>query len=92
MAGKAFRRLIAEPQFEIVAMRTDQTHSALEFGGPLRGQFLQQRGLEEFDATVPLAASSSTASTPNCGSESAAGTRSRGQQLIRLLHLGGQVG
>ena len=45
MAGITFRGLLTEPQLQIIAMRTDQTHSALEFGDRLFGQFLQQRRL-----------------------------------------------
>ena len=49
MACKAFRGLIAERQLEIVAMRSDQTHSTLDFPLPHLHQLMKKRGLEDFD-------------------------------------------
>ena len=47
MTGKAFRRLVAEPQLQIVAVRADQAHAALQFGVTSAGQRGQQCGLQE---------------------------------------------
>ena len=55
MAGKAFGGLIAKPQFQVVAVRTDQTHPALQFGVPPRRQRRQQSSLEKLPIGVPRA-------------------------------------
>ena len=47
VARKAFRNLIAEPQLEVVAVRTDQADPAFEFGVAPARQRVEQRGLEQ---------------------------------------------
>lgn len=52
MARISFRRLIAEDQFEVVAMRTDQAHSPFDFLGTHLREPLQERGLDQFTVVV----------------------------------------
>ena len=53
VAGKAFRRLIAEHQLQVVAVRADQTHAALQLGATAaRANACQQGRLEVRSTSV----------------------------------------
>ena len=62
MAGKAFRGLIAEPEFEIVAVRADQAHTAFDLGVAAPAKRVQQRS---FAGTEPLPAVAGTLVDPS---------------------------
>ena len=99
MAGKAFRDLVAQPQFEIVPMRTDQADAAFQLGLPAPRQRVQQRGFDELraGATRFRGAAVDEFHGPAVDEFHAAavadGRRPRpgSQQLAGLFHLGGEL-
>ena len=87
MAGEPFGDLIAEPQLQIVAVRSDKTHAALEFGVSPATELIEQRGLKDrridrarrrFGLDALDAAAVADTRGPRC----------RCQQLVSLLHFG----
>ncbi len=90
MAGKAFRHLIAKPQFEVVAVRAHQAHPAFELGVAAPRQRIQQRGLEQLRAAI--ARGSLVLDHVDAAAVLDRGRSGRRrQQLVRLFHLGREL-
>ena len=85
MASETLGRLLSQAELKIIPMRSDQAHSAFQFGRASTCQFLQERRRQRIGIAGALR--EINAGTVGDGSR----PRRRGQQLVGLFHLGRQL-